>query len=101
MVNVQRYTDRVLDNVNTFPVEIHPEGPLPDDSAYGSIASIVENGLSFTTRELLQAIGLKMANLPMAESDVGLSYASIFTGILDLESPYLVYKEEAGYSSDF
>ncbi|MFC1987916.1 hypothetical protein ACFLVH_05185 [Chloroflexota bacterium] len=42
-----------------------------------------------------------MANLPMDREDECLKYASIYTRLLDLELPYLVYKEDVGHGSDF
>lgn len=101
MTRTRQYVDDLLDHVNYFPVSIDGAGPLPRSSTYRPVRSIVANGLTFTTRQFLHAIGCKMANLPVNSEDVALSYASLFTRILDLESPYLVFKEAVGFSSDF
>lgn len=101
MLQVQQYLDDLLNHINCFPVLIHSAGPMPNDPAYRPIRSIAANGLTFTTRELIHAIGCKMANLPVNNEDKALSYASVYIHILDLESQYLVFKEGIGFSSDF
>lgn len=101
MTTNQQQLDRLLDRIHNVPVLVHSDGPIPTTSTYQPVRSIVQNGISFSTRELIQAIGCKMANLPLDKFDECLNYAWIYAAILNLESPYLVYKEDVGYSSDF
>lgn len=101
MVTDQQQLNELLDRVHHIPVVVHSDGPIPKTRTYQPIQAIVQNGFSFSTRELFQVIGCKMANLPLDNHDQALNYASIYTAILDLESPYLVYKDDMGYGSDF
>lgn len=97
----QQNIDGLLGRNHNIPVEVHRDGTLPRSSNYRPIRTLTRNGLLFTPGELIHAIGCKMANLPMNEKDESLNCAHIYTRILNLESPHLVYKEDVGYSSDF
>lgn len=101
MTTDQEYFDSLLDRVHNVPVKTHRDGPIPTNAIYGPVRSIVQNGISFSPRELIHAIGCKMINLPAHREDEGLSFALAYTEALDLESPYLVYKKGIGYGSDF
>lgn len=79
MVTDQQQLNRLLDRVYSVLVVVHNDGPIPKTSAYRPVRAMVSNGFSFSIRELVQAIGCKMANLPLDNADQALSYASIYT----------------------
>lgn len=80
--------DPLLDRQHTIAVEIDERGSLPDDNQnYNPIRNLANNGITFTPRRLLHAIGSKTAALPMNEEDECLKSAHLYTHILDFNSP--------------
>jgi len=99
MIRTQQELDACLDRLHRVQVRISPDGPLPQNQlAYEPIVSLIQNGFSFTTRQLLHAIGCKTAALPVSANDECFKSAWLYTNILDIEGPYLSFR--GTYGSD-
>src|SRR5689334_10297216 len=69
------------------------EAPLPEDNdAYSPVRAPAQSGLQITTRQLLHAVGSKLAALPATAHDECLKASLLFTFILDLSGPHLCFK---------
>lgn len=100
MVQARQSLDSLLNRSNNFPMVTNPLGPIPLTNIYQPLRELATNGFSFTTRDLLHAIGCKMVNLPSSDEDEAIKCAYMFLRVLDLESPILCFKN-IGYASDF
>jgi hypothetical protein len=99
MITTQQQLDVALDRPHLVQVHISPDGPLPQNKqVYNSLTTLPQQGFSFTPRELLHAIGCKTAALPTSDQDECLKSAWLYTNILDLEGPYLLFR--GAYGSD-
>lgn len=95
----QEILDASLDREHIIPVIVSDAAPLPaNNGAYTPIRVLCQTGLNITTRELLHAIGCKVANLPVSEHDDCLRAGLLMAYTLDLESQSLRFKQ--GIESD-
>lgn len=95
----QEILDASLDREHIIPVQISEVAPLPlDNDAYDPVRHLQQSGLTITLRELLHAIGCKVANLPISEHDDCLRAGLLMAYTLDLENQTLRFKQ--GIESD-
>jgi hypothetical protein len=83
----QNELDVALDQPRTFAVQISPAAPLPPNRpVYDPIRQLPQTGFDFTLRELLHAVGSKVAALPAGLQDHCLRASLFLTYTLDLEA---------------
>ncbi|HQN24751.1 MAG TPA: hypothetical protein PK123_07540 [Bacteroidales bacterium] len=95
----QAELDAALDRTHTIPIEDSAQAPLPaNNHAYDPVRNLQQTGFQITARELLHAIGSKTAALPSTAQDDCLRASLLYTYILDLTAPHLIFKP--GIDSD-
>jgi len=95
----QEELDASLNREHEIHVQVSNAAPLPDNNdAYNPVRELCQTGLNITSRELLHAIGCKVANLPVSMQDECLRTGLMLAYTLDLESQSLRFKQ--GIESD-
>jgi len=87
MPMTQQELDAALDRPRNFPVQVSQAAPLPPNrQAYDPIRQLHQTGFDFTLRELLHAVGSKVAALPVNLQDHCLRASLFLSYTLDLEA---------------
>lgn len=89
----QQEIDSYLNKKHTVPMEIYEDAPIPQNNGfYSELLRVTNDGFSFTTKELLHAIGCKTAALPMNKTDSCLKAAYLYLHVLDLNAEKISFK---------
>ena len=85
----QEQLDEALVREHTFQVVESDVYPLPNTPVYGGVRTAIQGGFTFTTYDLLHAVGCKYCNLPMNYGDRAVSRSMEILENLDLDSEVL------------
>lgn len=91
--------NQLLDKIFTIPVEIRTQ-TFQNNSPYPALNNLENDGFSFTGKELLHAIGSKIAALPSSSRDESIRAAYLYAHLLDFDGSYLGYKTTVNIDSD-
>ena len=95
----QQELNAILDSNFTIPVVIKNE-TFPNNTPYQQLDNFLNNGFTFTGRELLHAIGSKTASLPSSNLDECVNAAYLYAHLLDFQGQNLGYKTTVNIDSD-
>jgi hypothetical protein len=91
--------NQLLNKTFNIPVEIR-HNSFPNNNPYAAIANLENTGFSFTGKELLHAIGSKIASLPSSNRDESIRSAYLYINLLDFNGPYLGYNQNVSIDTD-
>src|SRR4029453_17616815 len=99
-IDSQDEIDNYLDRQYRIPVAISPLAPFPvKNHHYQALHALERAGFTFKLRELLHAIGCKVAALPSNAEDQCLRAAQLLLMTLDLRESHLCFRSDI--ASDF